>query len=130
VEDMKIKNQQFGEIEFNKNSILKFENGIFGFEELKEFVLFDSKEKIFHWLCSISEPEIIFPLFLMKAIDKDYPSEGKTEAFGVVTLNSDPTKISINLKAPIYINSQDKQGKQVILDNSKYPVKHYLFVEE
>jgi flagellar assembly factor FliW len=127
---MKIKNQQFGEIEFNKNSVLKFENGLFGFEELKEFVLIKTEEEIFHWLCSVNEPEIVFPLFLLKAIDKDYPADEKNEAFGVVTLNSDPAKISINMKAPVYIDSQLKQGRQVILDNSKYPVKHNLFVEE
>lgn len=127
---MKIKNQQFGEIEFNKNSVLKFQNGLFGFEELKEFVLLNSKDEIFQWLCSVDEPEIIFPLFMLKAIDKEYPVEEKDEAFGVVTLNSDPAKISINLKAPVYINSEKRSGRQVILDSSKYPVKHYLFVED
>jgi len=127
---MKIKNNQFGEIEFNKNSIFKFENGLFGFEELKEFILISSKEELFQWLCSIDEPEIVFPLFQLKAIDKDYPVEEKNDAFGVVTLNSEPSKISINLKAPVYLNKEKQSGRQVILDTTKYPVKHLLFVEE
>lgn len=127
---MKIKNNQFGEIEFNKDSIIKFEKGLFGFEELKDFVLINSKDDIFQWLCSIDEPEIVFPLFQLKAIDKDYPVEEKTDAYGVVTLNSEPTKISINMKAPVYMNGETKTGKQVILDSTKYPVKHLLFVEE
>lgn len=127
---MKIKNNQFGEIEFDKNSIIKFENGLFGFEELKEFVLINPKEDLFQWLCSVDEPEIIFPLFQLNLIDKDYPTEKDSEAYGVVTLNSEPTKISINLKAPVYLNAVKKAGKQVILDSTKYPVKHLLFVEE
>lgn len=127
---MKIKNQQFGEIEFNKNSVLKFQNGLFGFEELKEFVLLNSKDEIFQWLCSIDEPEIVFPLFRLNVIDKDFPRADNDEVFGVVTLNSEPSKISINMKAPVYINMEQKNGRQVILDNSKYPVKHYLFIEE
>lgn len=127
---MKIKNQQFGEIEFSKNSVIKFQDGLFGFEELKEFVLINSKEEIFQWLCSIDEPEIIFPLFFIKAIDKEYPVNEKEQVFGVVTLNSEPQKITINLKAPIYIDIEKRIGRQVILDNSKYPVKHYLFVED
>ncbi len=47
-----------------------------------------------------------------------------------VTLNSKLENITINLKAPIVINTNDKIGEQLILDNVDYPIKYPLFKGE
>jgi len=44
-------------------------------------------------------------------------------------LNSDPLKISVNMKAPVYINQNEKTGFQKIIDSEKYNVHYNLFVE-
>ena len=46
-----------------------------------------------------------------------------------VTLNSDPKKITTNLKAPIIINISNNLGDQIILDKEKYKIKHPLIKE-
>jgi len=41
---MKIKNKQFGEIEFQPDAVFNFEEGILGFEEQKRFLLISEND--------------------------------------------------------------------------------------
>ena len=43
-----------------------------------------------------------------------------------ITVPSDLTKMSVNLKAPIVINVESRKAVQVILDED-YPVKFYIY---
>ncbi len=124
---MKVKTLQFGELEYNEEQVLNFEKGIFGFEELKKFLLIKNDEEIFYWLNSIEQPELAFPLIGIRMIDDEYPQRENYEAFGIVKFDKDPAKITVNLLAPVYINQEDKTGFQTILDNEKYPVEYPLF---
>jgi len=127
---MKISNKQFGEIEFEPESIIKFDEGILGFEEHRKFLLISEKEGFFFWLTSVDEPEIIFPLFSIKLLQDKYRESGEFEPFGIVKLDKKPQDVSINLKAPVFINQVNKIGYQKILDNEEYPVDYPLFVNK
>jgi flagellar assembly factor FliW len=126
---MKINTHHFGEIEFTEEKILKFENGLLGFENLQQFLLLKTEEDLFYWLIAIDEPEITFPLIGVRIIDENYPEEENNEGFGIVTLNKDPLKITVNLKAPVYINQEKKTGFQKILDKDRFIIDYKLFVE-
>lgn len=126
---MKVKFDHIGEVEFDDSLILTFENGLIGFEYLKKFVLIKTDDDLFYWLNSIERPEFCFPLIGIRVIDENYPFMENFEAFAVVVFNKDPLKITINLKAPIYINQDSKIGLQKIIDDDKYPVDYKLFVE-
>jgi len=126
---MKIKTRQFGEIEFDPSMMINFSSGIFGFENLKDYLLIKVDDDFFYWLNSVEEPEIAFPMIGVRVIDDKYPAEKDDEAFGIVTMNSEIIKITVNLKAPVYINQNTKTGFQKILDSEKYPVNYNLFKE-
>lgn len=126
---MKIRTHQFGEIEFAEDKIINFNNGLFGFEDLKKYLFIKPDDSFFYWLNSIENPDIAFPMFGIRVIDEEFPQETDFEAFGIVTLNSDPLKITVNLKAPVYINQNLKSGFQKIIDTDKYPVHYNLFTE-
>lgn len=126
---MKISNRQFGEIEFTEDHIIKFENGIYGFEHLKKFLFIKTENELFYWLNSVDQPEIVFPLVSIRMIHDEYPMVDSHEPFGVVTLSTDPLKITVNLKAPVYLNQESKAGFQKIIDKDEYPVNFKLFVE-
>ena len=79
---------------------------------------------------------------LKMPVDIDYQFEIPTEtaeqieltsvdsliSLNVVTIpQGKPQKATINLLAPIIINANNKQGMQMILSNSNYPVKYSLF---
>ena len=127
---MKISTMQFGEVELDPELILKFPSGLFGFEKLKEFVLIKTGESIFYWLFSVEEPSIGFPLVGLRVIDSSFPEEKDHEAFGIVSFDPDPLKVTINLKAPLYVNQNKKSGFQKILEEDNYSVNYNLFVEK
>ena len=127
---MKIKNNYFGEIEFDEKMIVNFSDGIIGFEELKKFLLINNNNGLFLWLTSVDEPEIIFPLFAVDVIYNNYPKEEGFEVFGIVKLDREPENITINLKSPVYINEKIKSGFQKIIDVENYPINYKLFKKE
>ena len=127
---MKIMTFQFGEIEFDENSIINFSSGILGFENLTKYLLVQTDEGLFHWLNSIEQPDIVFPVISLQVIDESFPHEEEHDAFGVVTFDPDPLKVTVNLKAPVYINQKDKTGYQTILDDDKHVINYNLFVNE
>ena len=47
----------------------------------------------------------------------------------ILVVPEDISQISINLKAPVVINTKNRQGMQVVLDTDRYSVRHYI-VEE
>ncbi|MCP5064793.1 MAG: flagellar assembly protein FliW [Ignavibacteriae bacterium] len=124
---MKIQNEQFGEINFEEDSVIKFEDGLLGFEELKEFLLISEEEGLFLWLTSIDEPEIIFPIFSINVLQEKFETAESYEPFGIVKLDKDPENVTINLKAPVFINQVEKKGYQKLIDNEANVVDYPLF---
>ncbi len=125
---MKIQNKQFGEIEYSEDSILKFKEGIIGFEELNNFILINEKDSFFSWLTSIDQPEIIFPLFPIELLQEEINKENNFEPFGIVKLDKQPERITINLKAPVFIDQNQKIGFQKISESEELPLDFPLFV--
>jgi flagellar assembly factor FliW len=126
---MKLQTEQFGEIEYAEENVINIEKGLFGFEELTKYLLIQTDNTLFYWLNAIEEPAIAFPLVGINILDDTYPQEDNHEPFGIVTMDKDPLKITVNTKAPLYIDQENKTGRQKILDRDKYSVNYKLFVE-
>ncbi len=131
----------FGTIDIEDDKIINFPNGIIGFENLKNFALiYDSereeRSKI-SWLQSMDEPlmvlPVINPLDLMEAytptIEDELmknigdPADADLLIFVSLSIPSDLTMMTANLKAPFIINTVDRKAMQVIVENQEYPVK-------
>ncbi|WP_394884650.1 flagellar assembly protein FliW [Clostridium butyricum] len=134
----------YGEIEYEEKDIINFKKGILGLEHLNTYVLLKIDEyEPFQLLQSIEDEEIGFVLSCPFDFYKDYEfdlnkellkrleieNEEEVMVFNTVTLNSDPKKITTNLKAPIIINISNNLGEQIILDKEKYKIKHPLIKE-
>jgi flagellar assembly factor FliW len=139
---MKIKTKPYGEIEVNEKQKIHFPDGLFGFEEVKQYFLLDSKEGPFYWLQSAEHPELAFVLidprvfknnYTLSLTDDDYRAidaqKGEVIDFAIVTVPEDPEKISANLMGPLIINRKTRKARQAISENDEYTVKHYI-VEE
>lgn len=139
---MELVTKYYGIKEYNEIDIIVFEKGIPGFEQLKKFVIFPVEEnEVFNILQSIEDESIgivvVSPFSYIKNYEVDLSQEKLSELkienhediviLNTVTLNSDISKITVNLKAPILINIKKKIGEQIILDNSSYDIKHLLF---
>ncbi len=143
---MQIKTTRFGEIIIDDNLIFDFVQPIIGYDKLSKYVLIEHKENsVFKWLQSIEEPSLAFPVSSPALFNIDYQFEIPTDtaekidlksvdsliSLNIVTIPaSNPQKATINLLAPIIINAINKQGMQIILSNSNYPVKYSLFTDK
>lgn len=143
---MNIKTTKFGEIEIDENLIFDFIEPVIGYDELQRYVLVEhSDNSAFKWLQSIENADLAFPVTSPAFFDIDYQFEIPTDKAEKIKLSSveslislnivsipsnNPRKATINLLAPIIINAANKQGMQLILSNSNYPVKCPLFKDE
>lgn len=133
-----------GEIEYESEDIITFKKEIPGFEGLSEFILVDLKDyEPFKLLQSLEDDEIGVIVTSPFEFEEEYEVNLSKEIISrleikeekdviivtTITLNSDPTKITTNLKAPIIINKDNKFGEQIILDNLKYEIKQPLMKE-
>jgi flagellar assembly factor FliW len=141
---MEINTKYHGTKEYNEEDILTFKKGIPGFESLTKFILFTIEEnKEFSILHSLEDVKIGFIVISPFFVEKDYEinlTEGiiselkiiepsQVMIINTVTLNSNVKECTTNLQAPIIINTIERLGEQIILDNDKYNIKHPLFKE-
>lgn len=139
---MKLNTKYHGVKEYKKEDIITFNKGLPGFENLRKFILFGVEDNdIFSILHSIEDETTGLIVVSPFSVDKNYEFNLEEEivsylkinnpsqvlVLNTVTLNSSIDNITVNLKAPIVINTELKLGEQVILDNEKYQVKHPLF---
>lgn len=122
--------------------VIAFKEGIYGFEDLKEFSFYktDDEENPVTIMQSIKRPEISFlvipPTFLMLdyeiELDKidvlNLEIENKKDVVVLVMLNisSNNSYFSANFKSPIVFSLESRLGKQIILENSEYETKYII----
>jgi flagellar assembly factor FliW len=134
-----IQNVELGELAIQKDTIIQFNKGIVGFENLRRFALVDIKECApFLWCVAVDEPEISFPIleynqvfpnFELELSDKDRNDLEIADAtdinlFFVITVDENKEVVSANLKGPLVINPNKKLGAQVVLANEQYVVNY------
>ncbi len=141
---MKVETRLFGKIEIDVTKIINFSNGIIGFEELKQFMIMhdtESKDGKILWIQSIDDGDIALPVIDPLLIKEDYNPTVEDELFKnigeiineeilvltTLTVPSDITEITTNLKAPVIINPITMKGCQIIVDNDDYPVKFPIY---
>lgn len=142
---MKLNTKHFGEIDIDEKIMLNFDNGLYGFEDNKRFIIIDNpdKEVPFKWLQSIDNPDLTFVIvnpFIFKpdydfnlsqsVIDKlNIEDEKEIVVYTIVVIPEDINKMTANLAAPLIINANKLLGKQIIIDDVRYSHKH-LIVQE
>ncbi len=137
-----VRTSNFGEIEVPIENIIHFEEGIPGFPQVHKFAILQLEHvKPFQYLQSLEDPPIALLVVNPFLVNPSYQFEiGDAEmgdlktdkpeevtVFAVATIPEDPSGATLNLMAPILINQKHRCGKQVILLDSKYSVRHPLF---
>jgi flagellar assembly factor FliW len=136
---MLIQSRYFGEIEVDDNTIITFEEGIFGFSNYHRFAIIYDNE-FFCWLQSVEDKEVALPMIQTTMIFTDYCPEvddnmilkiGELNQedlliYTIVVVPENIENMTTNLKAPIIVNTKTNKGIQVIL-NEEYEVKHNLY---
>lgn len=141
-EMMRIHTVNFGDIEVPEDKIIAFKEGVPGFPHIHRFAALEFEDlKPFQYLQALDDPPIALLVVNPFVVDSGYKFQlsnsdmediqttnaEEVAVFAVATIPDDPEKATINLMAPIVINDKMRCGKQVILHESGYSVKHPLF---
>ena len=141
---MQITTKVFGEITVDDDKLIYFPKGIIGFPDLKDFALIHDEEKgsdSIHWLQSIQEPAFAMPVMDPLLVCPDYNPEADDELLNnlgeikpddllvlvTVTVPSDLTQMSVDLKGPSVINAGERKAIQVIAEGDTYQVKFPIY---
>jgi len=116
-----------------------------GFPNLNHFALIYDEEKgqkqnSIMWLQSMDDTDIAFPVMLPQAVKEDYKPNVSEEIVAplgelhdentyllvTVTVPKKVEDFTVNLKAPIVINMDNRKGVQLIVEDD-YPVKYKVY---
>ncbi|GBF22711.1 flagellar assembly factor FliW [Candidatus Gastranaerophilus sp. (ex Termes propinquus)] len=139
-----MKTSRFGEVMVDKSLVFDFISPIIGYNDYAHFALVDYKsDSPFKWLQSLEDEELAFAVTLCGYFDIDYEFELTDDdakllelkdpddilALNIVTIPHEcPQKATINLLAPIVVNTTNNKAMQVVLrDNNRFAIKHPLF---
>lgn len=117
-----------------------FNKGLPGFEDLRSFTL-QQHDEIFSLLSSVDNAAVTFvtvnPFDFHKGYEFELSPEHLEELYitepeqvivrCIATLYEDLQKATCNLLAPVVFNHQKKIGKQIVLHNTEYQTKHFLW---
>ena len=140
---MEISTKYFDRVSVSEKNVIRFENGMFGFENLKEYILISFEPGSDNLMClqSTQDSELAFILMNPFNLKKDYEPVladsdirdlGITEAtrgvfyYAVCVVKDDVSEITVNLKCPVVINPDNQAAKQLILDDERYSFRHSL----
>lgn len=142
---MQVKTKWFGTIDIGNDKIITFEKGLIGLDEYKKYTIIYNTEKsntdTIMWLQSLEDENLAFPVIKPEVFMPEYDpivEDALLEPIGniktaelivlvTLTVPSDITKITSNLKAPIIINADNLKACQLIADNQEYIVKYPIY---
>ena len=139
---MQIETTRFGLVEVPEEALIHFKSGIIGFPRESKFALIPHGDStLIAWLQSATTPALAFPVVSAHGLVADYPDvslgpvaekaglAGSVEDLAVLAVLSAPRSqpATINLLAPLLINSVSKLGAQVFLEGSRFTTRE-LFV--
>jgi flagellar assembly factor FliW len=139
---MLIHTVNFGDLEVPEDRVITFKEGLPGFAQINRFAVLELDElKPFRYLQALDDPPIALYIISPFIVDSAYEiqltesdvedigsaNSGELTVYAVATIPDDPREATLNLMAPIVINERERRGKQVVLLESGYSVRHPLF---
>jgi flagellar assembly factor FliW len=142
---MTLNGTRFGTIDFEDTDLLHFQDGLIGFPNLKHFLLISvDSASPFRWLQSTDEPSIAFLVAYPEKFIPNYAPLVSDAAAAALELTAttpalvfttasippgQPDGLTLNLAGPLVLNAITRKGRQVVLDDDAYTIKHRVFPE-
>ncbi len=142
---MDLKTRDFGVVHVDDDAIYEFPEGIYGFEDSKQFAIFEKKfddDVSFLYLQSTSDVDPCFLVFEPWNICPGYDPLVSTDDLKacdvsepdyliflvIATVPNNIEDLSLNIKSPVVLNPKTRKAKQVILENPEYAIHHRPFI--
>jgi flagellar assembly factor FliW len=144
---MKVETSRFGTIDISEREIIRFPEGLYGFEKETQFTLLafnPNVESPMEWMQSlnsdhlafvVTDPYLYLPDYKLKLSEEDnkrveLEEEDLFLTRAIVTIPENYSDMTVNLIAPLVINKDKGVAKQFVLTNMDYDTRHYLLPEE
>jgi len=139
---MQIDTLRFGMVEVDENKLITFGDGIPGLEQYRKYALLQFEESYpIVWLQSMDDTGICLPVLDtfrvlpeyvfdmddtdVKALELTSPDE--LHVVSVVVIPEDIQGMTVNLAAPIIINTNTGNARQIVLSGTDYNVRAPVF---
>ena len=136
---MIIETSRFGPTEVDENRFIRFEFGVLGFPEEKEYALIHTAEGSgFYWLQAVTRADLAFVVCDPRLFVPEYRVPIKTEELDQIGLESpDGAQIFVivnkvdelligNFQGPLVVNVDSRAAKQLVLSDKRYSTRHPL----
>lgn len=142
---MKLATKYLGEIVIDQKKVIEFPNGLPGFPEEKDFIILDMPgNAAFQLLQSITTSELAFVITNPYLFYQDFElklekelleqleikEENEVAIYAIVTVQQPFSNSTMNLRAPLVVNTKKFTGKQYIVNDSIYSSRSSLTPEE
>jgi len=144
---IKFTSSRFGELEIPIERVISVPQGILGFPDHHRYVLLDPSDgkSLFLWLQAVDPPDLAFIVTDPLGLVPDYQIQltepglaclnveerGAPALFVIATVpKDDPEKVNVNLLAPLIYFCDENILYQIVLENSLWPIRHYLLPQK
>ena len=129
-----------GPVEVSEDQLTTFVTPLLGFPHLKRWLFYQTQTGPSYWIQSVDDPKIGFCVLapFQAGLDPDIELNGEDVAdigakdssdidvYTMVVLDQDVTQRRTNLRAPILVCRTTRLAKQVILQDTRLPIKFFL----
>ena len=139
---MQLDTLRFGIVEVDQEKVIDFSDGIPGLEQYRKYALLQFEDSYpIVWLQSMDDMGICLPVLDtfkvlpdyvfdiddtdVKALELNSPDE--LHVVSVVVIPEDIQGMTVNLAAPIIINTNTGNARQIVLSGSEYNVRAPVF---
>jgi len=129
-----------GPVEVAEDQLTTFVTPLLGFPQLKRWLFYQTQSGPSYWIQSVDDPKVSFCVLapFQAGLDPDIELMGEDVAdigakdasdidvYTVVVLDPDPAQRRTNLRAPILVCRTTRMAKQVVLQDTRLPIKFFL----
>lgn len=116
------------EFSYDESDVINFAEGLIGLPEMRRAVLIAMDEfEPFCWLASVESENtrfiVVDPFEFFVSYEPfaaDDQAGDKLQTLAIVNVSSDWQKTTVNLRAPLVINTETHTGAQLILSDTSY----------
>ncbi len=136
---MQVSTTRFGTVEIDDDRVINFATGLLGFGQYTRYALLQpNTDAAFYWLQCVEAPDLAFvvtdPTLFVTGYEVPVRKE-QMEALGLASLEDAQVLVIVNrygqsltgnLQGPIVVNTQTRQGEQIVLSDQRWTTRYKL----
>ena len=129
-----------GPVDVAEDQLTTFVTPLLGFPKLKRWLFYQTQVGPTYWIQSVEDPKVGFCVLapFQAGLDPDIElgsedvgdigakDASDIDVFTMVVLDKDPAQRRTNLRAPILVCRSTRMAKQVVLQDTRLPIRFFL----